>query len=73
VSLFVEHEFSLKSDNKPHLEFYMKKVITRIYRTILRMLGLKGGLPTLGLLESIDVLVLRIVLGEGYGSGILQI
>jgi hypothetical protein len=32
VSLFVGHAFSLERDNKPHLEFYMAKVVFLIHR-----------------------------------------
>jgi hypothetical protein len=51
VSLFVGHGFSCEGNYKPHLKFYMKKVVLRIYRMLPRMFCFVGWIPDIGATE----------------------
>jgi hypothetical protein len=46
-SFLLSMDFLIKKDNKPNLKFHMKKVVLRIYRTVLRMLVSMDELPIL--------------------------
>jgi hypothetical protein len=48
VSLFVGHGFSRKRDNNPWCKYHMKKGVLRIYRMMLRMLGLGWWITNFG-------------------------
>jgi hypothetical protein len=62
----LEHGSFRERDNKPHLELYMKRLMSPTYRMMLRVLGFGGWMTDFGLLELIAALWLFVVFREAY-------
>jgi hypothetical protein len=73
VSLFVEHGFFRKRDNKTHLNFYKIKVVLLIYGTMLRTLDFNVWIPNVGVIGINRCLELNVEFREAYSTRIAHI